>query len=222
MPIKNPLSDVMSDWSGGNVKRGYNAAEGLGGELAAKARMVAQGREALKPTAPEPAKPFTPAEGGPNDRVKPGAKFGDRPGEKRLDLSDVKPLGTFKKGGEVPKTGAYKMHKGEQVLTPEQKNHMHNMLSLAEGPLSQEAPPEPEPPKKEVREMRIRKGASGGHIIQHSHVHMHLHPDEEHVTSDGKGLMKHIMEHMAGESEAEDENTESPELQKMEQAAGVK
>jgi hypothetical protein len=51
----------------------------------------------------------------------PNAKYGDRPGEKRIDTrSMTKPLGSFKKGGKVKKTGIYKLHKGEKVLNAKQ------------------------------------------------------------------------------------------------------
>jgi hypothetical protein len=37
---------------------------------------------------------------------------------RRIDPS--RPLGSFKKGGKVKKTGKYKLHKGERVLTKKQ------------------------------------------------------------------------------------------------------
>lgn len=49
------------------------------------------------------------------------ASYGSRPGEKRIDVKDmVKPLGSFHKGGKVKKTGAYRLKKGERVLTGKQ------------------------------------------------------------------------------------------------------
>jgi hypothetical protein len=35
----------------------------------------------------------------------------------KLPTQGIKPLGSFKKGGTVKKTGVYKLHKGEKVLT---------------------------------------------------------------------------------------------------------
>jgi|SRR5579871_4931299 len=74
---------------------------------------------AIAKPAPAPAK-AAPAPA-PVDKVNPKAKYGDRPGEKRIDTSDMtKPLGSFKKGGKIKKTGIYKLHKNERVLNAKQ------------------------------------------------------------------------------------------------------
>jgi hypothetical protein len=181
-----------------------------------------------------PAKAEAPAKPYPKDLVKPGARYGDRPGEKRpedLHLEPMHPLGSFKKGGEVPKTGVYKLEKGEHVLTPEQKEKTKRAFSLAESALAHKEP-EPvkeETPKKEIREMRIRHGASGGYIIEHHHTHV-VHPMEEHQASHQDHLVDHVLEHMGhpdeGEEEAEkgetgmDESKESPAVEQMEKSLG--
>lgn len=49
------------------------------------------------------------------------AKYGDKTGEKRINTTNMtKPLGSFKKGGKVKKTGVYKLHAKERVLNAKQ------------------------------------------------------------------------------------------------------
>lgn len=163
----------------------------------------------------------------PADRIRPTAKYGDNAGEKRIDVSGmVKPLGKMHDGGEVPKTGAYIMKKGEHVLTPEKKNLMHHAMSLAETALSHPdtEDKEPEPPKKEIREMRIRKGASGGYVIEHHHTHF-SHPMEEHTAKDTDDLHDHLEQHMGEPNDGEgnhEESGESTGAQAAEAALGYK
>jgi hypothetical protein len=78
------------------------------------------GAGALKNSPSNPAPKKTPVSS-PADKVNPKAQYGDKAGEKRIDVKDmVKPLGSYKKGGKVKKTGLYKLHKKERVLNPKQ------------------------------------------------------------------------------------------------------
>jgi hypothetical protein len=73
-----------------------------------------------------------------------------------------------------------------------------------------------EKPKKEVKEVRVRKGKSGGHIMEHHHTRPEHHPVEEHVTSTNKDMMAHMMENMGQEepeSNAEAQSEVQPEAQ---------
>ena len=164
----------------------------------------------------------------PGGKLPAGSTPGNYPGP-------MKPLsGVMHEGGVVPKTGAYLMKKGEHVLTPEKKNMMHHAMSLASTALSHPDMDEKEPPmpKKTIKEMRIRKGASGGHVITHVHEMPGMHPDEEHVSPDTDHLVGHVLQHMTepneGEMEAEngesgmDEKNESPATGQMEKAVGYK
>lgn len=216
MPIKNPLSDVIESWRGGGVKKGYNEPENIGKGLAERAKMTAEGRKALMPEpaapAPQPEAPRSPTK---RELVKPGAKYGDKPGEKRLD-AEGNIIGQMKKGGMVPKTGNYKMHKGEVVLPKE------HVMSLAEGVLSQEAPSEPPKPPKEDREMRVRRLKDKSFHIAHSHTRPEHYPDEEYSASDKKALLKHMNDHWKEDQESEnDEKKESPGVEEMEKAVGL-
>lgn len=78
---------------------------------------VRQRNAAIAGSAPSPAAAaYKTTVTAPKDRV--GQKsYGSNTPEKRIDVSGmVKPLGSFKKGGKVKKTGAYKLHKGEVVV----------------------------------------------------------------------------------------------------------
>jgi len=80
----------------------------------ATANNVAQYKAAY-PDKPVKAAPAAPTTASPQDKVNPAAKYGDRPGEKRIDTKKLA-IGSFKKGGKVKKTGLYKLHKGERVV----------------------------------------------------------------------------------------------------------
>jgi hypothetical protein len=58
-------------------------------------------------------------------------------------------------------------------------------------------------PAKSLKEMRIRKAKSGGHIIEHVHSEPSFHPNEEHVTKNNHELAQHVMDHMGDEEQAE-------------------
>ena len=104
-----------------------------------------------------------------------------------------RPLGSFKKGtSHVPKTGIYKLHEGEAVI-PKEKN----MDSVKDKMISSLGGDEKKP-KKEIKEMHIRKTANGKHIVKHSHHHPEHHPDEEHSMEDMGALHQHMDDH-AGE-----------------------
>lgn len=103
---------------------GAKDTQDLGGELADKAKMISAAREGMKPNGsddtPAPAPVKSPA-----DKINAGAKYGDKPGEKRLDTSDwTKPLkgqaSVYHEGVKVvPKTGPAILEKGEKVIKKE-------------------------------------------------------------------------------------------------------
>lgn len=59
-----------------------------------------------------------------------------------------------------------------------------------------------EAPKKEIKEISIRKSHNGGHIVTHKH-HGHHHPDEEHTTHGSDALLNHVMQHATEPNEGE-------------------
>lgn len=48
-------------------------------------------------------------------------------------------------------------------------------------------------PKKHVREVRTRRGASGGYIHEHHHMSPEHHPMEEHTSPDQDAMVQHMM-----------------------------
>lgn len=119
----------------------YSALAGLGMQnveasaaIRDKMKMMDEYKKASIP-APAPKAPSRPAGG---DRINPGAKYGDRGKEKRISDKELqemrRPLGSFKTGGVVKKTGVYMVHRGERVLNPKQtkkaaKSGMMNALA---------------------------------------------------------------------------------------------
>lgn len=172
-------------------------------------------QEALQPSTPRPAAPVKRAPVSWEKAQGAAAPAGEKPAYKMAQDILANPK-SYKDGGEVKKTGLAMVHKGEHVVTPEQKMHMKHAMGLASDVLGGDEPT----PKKEVKEMRIRKGASGGHIVHHIHSHF-SHPDEEHVTTGTDHLMDHVMEHMTDPDEGEEE-MESPGTQQQEEALGYK
>jgi hypothetical protein len=177
--------------------------KGTAGELGAKQQNVDEYNNATKPTpTAEPAKDTTPS---PKDRVAPKARYGARPGEKRIDTTSMtKPLGSFEKGtSHVPKTGIYKLHEGEAVI-PKDKN-MDSMKDKMMDSLGGE-----KKPKKEIKEMHIRKTANGKHIVTHKHHHPEHHPDEEHSMEDMGALHQHMEDHAGTPNDGEGAESAPP------------
>jgi hypothetical protein len=134
------------------------------------------------------------------DKIKPTAKYGDRSGEQRIDTSSMtKPLGmqSYEKGTDyVPKTGPAILHKGEKVV-PKDKN-MKSVTDKMKASLSGD-----DKPKKEIKEMHIRKTANGHHIVKHIHHAPAHHPDEEHSMNDLSELHAHLDQHAGVPNEGE-------------------
>jgi hypothetical protein len=158
--------------------------------LKAKQANVDAYKASMAPVKPEPVKPFGKA--APVDKVNPKGKYGDKPGEKRIDVSGMtKPLPSYKHGIDyVPKTGPAILHKGERV-TPEKDNMKDKVYGkVHEG--------DGKPPKK-IKEIRTRKSASGGHIHEHHHHHPEHHPMEEHTSPDDKAMIEHMTANAGGD-----------------------
>jgi hypothetical protein len=145
--IKGAVSNVAK-----NIETGNKETEGLGSELAARAQMNRAASGALEGDKPSDATPAkgTAAKPAPIDKVNKGREYGDaegaKRGEKKIDTTDMtKPLGSFAKGTDsVPKTGVYKIHEGEAVVsnkdkkmsgehTPKEKAHFHRAMSHLHG-----------------------------------------------------------------------------------------
>ena len=133
------------------------------------------------------------------------------PAPKATPAKPTGPMPKYHKGTDyVPKTGPAVLKKGEAVLNPKEAaehrankgtdmKHMDSVASELGG--------KSDKPKKEIKEVRTRKGKSGGYIHEHHHTAPEHHPMEEHTSSDQDGMMAHMMEHMGtpnpGEAEAD-------------------
>ena len=62
-------------------------------------------------------------------------------------------------------------------------------------------------PKKEIHEVRTRKGKSGGYIHEHHHTNPEHHPMEEHTSPNQDAMVAHMMANMGspnpGEADAD-------------------
>lgn len=178
-------------------KSGDQESSGIGKELAAKKQMMDEGKKAL--TGDTPATPATPAASPSSGQViNSKAQYGDRPGEKRIDVSDmVKPLVKYHKGTSyVPKTGPAILKKGEAVI-PAEKNPMNtvNPFDLINKGDKK--------PKKEISEIRTKRAHDGKMIHTHIHHHPETHPDETHVSSNMDDMHAHMENHMGTPNDGE-------------------
>ena len=143
------------------------------------------------------------------DKIHPGAKYGDRPGEIRTPVDQfIKPLGSFKHGTDyVPKTGTYELHQGEAVA-PKEDNPIADESQFAMIP-GRKA----KTPKKEHVATHITHHKDGSHTAVHKHSHPEHHPDETHALSNMDALHDHLEQHVgqpnSGEVEAEAGNPEA-------------
>lgn len=122
-----------------------------------------------------------------------GGKGGPQAGPDSTTRSGAAPTGPaakppgFKDGGVVEKTGVAKVHKGEVVI-PAKSNWKDATRHL--GGKSPKG-------KKEVKEIRTRKGASGGFIHSHHFADPSQEP-EEHVSPDQASMLQHMAANMGG------------------------
>jgi hypothetical protein len=159
-----------------------NESKGLGEELKMRKQQYDLGAQALggSPKS-EPAKPAAPSKPAKQDLVKPGAKYGDRPGEQRLD-SEGNVIKSMKKGGEVKKTGLYKLHEGEEVVPK------------AQAALGKKKKGSGKVPHK----MTIRKMDDDSFHITHDHQSPTKNemgttpPQEEFTVPNAKHLVRHV------------------------------
>ena len=181
-----------------------DVAESVGkifGKLRARGDETKTWREAAGRSA-QPTKTSAPTESA--DKINPKAKFGDNPGEKRIDVSDMtKPLAgqampSYKDGVDsVPKTGPALLHKGEKVV-PAKDNVMDKITGGV--------------PAKVVSHMVHRKHKADHHVVENHHTHPDHHPAEHHHFK-GNDAMDQVHDHM-------EENAGTPNPGEAEADAG--
>jgi hypothetical protein len=182
MPNTKPEQDLMNDGPGLKQRNRETAA-------VSTAVMPASGASG---TVAKPASPPAAV-----DKVNRG-KFGSKPGEKRINVSDMtKPLGVLHTGTDyVPKTGNYTLQKGEAVVSKE-KNKMNPYAKITDGDKKS---------KKEISHIKTSKTHDGKYTHEHHHTHPEHHPVEHHVSDNQEKMIDHMQEHMGepnpGEAEA--------------------
>jgi hypothetical protein len=60
-----------------------------------------------------------------------------------------------------------------------------------------------EKPKKEIREISVKKSHNGGHVITHKHHSPEHHPDETHTTKGDDDMAAHMLQHAGTPNEGE-------------------
>lgn len=164
--------------------------------ISATAANVKEYMDATSGTTPSPKAPVL---NDPSDRIHPKSKYGDQPGEKRIDVSTMtKPLASYEKGTpHVPKTGTYKLHKGEAVIPAKDNPMAAGIFDKIPGSTEKKA-------KKVIDHIKIRKMKTGGHIVEHHHTHPGDHPMEEHGAATMDKLHDHVEAAMGTPNEGED------------------
>ena len=142
-----------------------------------------------------PEAPPAPSVSSNADKLHPTSKFGDRPGEKRLDIEHM----SFKDGTtHVPKTGMALVHKGEAVV-PAGENPMNKSWG--------DAVKTGKKPKKELSHMVVIPHKNGSHTVVHHHMAPEHHGPETHGISNMDDLHAHMEDHAgtpnSGEAEAD-------------------
>ena len=124
---------------------------------------------------------------------------------------------------KVPNTGTAVLKKGEAVLNTQDastyrdmKDKMGKHLALASTALG--GTDKPEKPAKHIKEIRVRKGKNGGHIIEHHHTRPEHHPMEEHVAADTKTMLEHMSQHMGDADDAGGQEEAEPAQQSATEA----
>jgi hypothetical protein len=57
-------------------------------------------------------------------------------------------------------------------------------------------------PKKEIKEISVKKSHNGGHVITHKHHSPEHHPDETHTTKGNDEMAAHMLQHAGDPSDS--------------------
>lgn len=197
------------------ILKGAKAALARADQFTKSVEGTTKSRFGPKPT-PAPAAPAKPASSGVDKDVADVASGLKWRGEQ------VKTLGSFKKGGTVPKTGNYKLHKDEKVIPAEKAKQMDTkMMDAASSALGKSSPSKPV--MKAKLRMRISPTDNKGYIVDHDGSDEKA--PEQHSYSDVKSLLKHVGDHYGAKaSDWEQERSDAPASPKMvvKEAAGAK
>lgn len=222
------MADGIVDKVVKSVSDAYNTAKSVGKQLSDEASGVASktknvGEYASSTAQEKPASVKQPISY--DKPINPAAKYGDKPGEKRIDVKSYAGGTTnvrtsmFDEGVDsVPAM----LTPGERVVKKSDNKKLKGMsnmklvqAALAHGKQESKEPAKEEKsetPSKELKEIRIRKGAGNkGRIIEHHHLDMIQHPMEEHVAANRQDLLDHVDKHMGDMDEPSINPQSAPE-----------
>jgi len=203
------VANALGRMSGGAVK----PQSGTASDLDVKSANIDQYRKMYGggATLPDITRPATGTRPLPAaDRINPKARYGDRPGEKRIDTTEMtKPLPSYEEGtDDVPEDGPAMLHKGEAVLNKDDAKDMRESkgvkrVSKTLGGAKPKDKKEKLSAKKGVtkkaHKIVARKAAGGGVVLEHHYdsgkPELHFHPDAESAADQ----MKEHMSDEAGE-----------------------
>jgi len=195
--VKKAASDLRNRYAAGNQQSSQ-----LGTELGEAQKMRELGRQALSPST-APAAPASKSSPTPPAKRSPKTDYGAHPerGENRIPDATLKeyskPLGSMKKGGKVPKTGMYQLHKDETVV-PAKKSA--NALGGKSKPAKKGS-------AKKPHKMVIRHNDDDTFSVTHQHapdMQGGMTPkDEEFTAPNVKRLKQHVGMTFAPEQEAQ-------------------
>lgn len=202
MAVADAIKNVSDKYKAANAQ-----SSSMGSELSEKAKSVKEFNDNYDA---KPSPLSTPSPKAPTakvDKVSPGAKYGDKGSEKRLDTDAMrKPLGSFKKGTKrVPKTGPYIVHKDEAVLN---KKDADQLRSRGKSVLAGNSKPAKGSGKK-PHKMQIE--ALDDDTFQMTHQHKpdesgSQPKDEKFSARNPKQLTRHIRQVFGGPEDGSPEN----------------
>lgn len=107
-------------------------------------------------------------------------------------LEQQKSLGSMKKGGTIPKTGSYKMHKGEEVVTAD-KSNLQEVIERAKDSLGG-----PMRPKHGMRSSHVDHLNDGSHVVR---MQPHAGDEVSYSAKDHKELADKLKQYLGDKEE---------------------
>jgi hypothetical protein len=205
-------ANALGKLSGGSVQPQSGTAK----DLEVKNQNIAD-YKASTPIEPPIARTTREPRTAPVDRVRPGGKFGDRPGEKRIDVSGMlKNLPSYEEGiDEVPEDGPAILHKGEKVVSADENQpqdtpkesagtkRVSKTLGGAKAKDKKKKLAAHKGTKKKASKIVARHATSGGIILEHhfdsGKPELHHHPDLD-------SAVEQFKEHMSDAPSAPEPN----------------
>lgn len=201
MPNDDKTVDILA-----GAKKALSSGSSFTKSVEGKTNSSFAPKPASKPAPAAPAKPKSQTDKDVSD-IAGGLKW------RGEQAKAVNTLGSFKHGGTVPKTGAYQLHKDEQVIPAEKAKQMDTkVMDAASQALGKSSPSKPT--MKAKLHMRITPTDNGAYIMDHEHrggSEGESKPPAQHVAMDVKSLLKHVGDHYGAKaSDWEQERSDAP------------